>query len=65
MTYHRWRKGRAAPRLNGTRQERVAELPLPAAEELREENIRLRQLVTDLSLEKLKLQETIRALKNQ
>jgi len=65
MTYHRWRKERADRGVNGTRQDRVPELPLSAAEELREENGRLRQLVTDLSLEKLKLQEIIRTLKNQ
>lgn len=65
MTYHRWRKARVHQGLNGTRQERAPELPQSAAEELREENWRLRQLVTDLSLEKLKLQEMIRSLKNQ
>jgi transposase-like protein len=65
MTYHRWRRARVAPASNGTRQERVPEVPQSAAEELREENGRLRQLVTDLSLEKLKLQEIIRAFKNQ
>jgi putative transposase len=65
MTYHRWRKARTDPGLNGTRRELIANLPLSAAEELREENGRLRQLVTDLSLEKLKLQEIIRTLKSQ
>jgi putative transposase len=64
MTYHRWRKARSQPGLNGTRQERVLDLPQSAVEELREENGRLRQLVTDLSLEKLKLQEIVKALKN-
>ena len=61
MTYHRWRKTRSQPGLNGTR---VPDLPQSAVEELRRENRRLRQLLTDLSLEKLKLQEIIRALKN-
>jgi transposase-like protein len=56
MTYHRWRKTRSQPGLNGTR--------VSAVEELRKENRRLRQLLTDLSLEKLKLQEIVRALKN-
>jgi putative transposase len=65
MTYHRWRKARAKGGANGTRRLLTADLPLSSAEELREENGRLRQLVTDLSLEKLKLQETIRALKSQ
>jgi len=65
MTYHRWRKARVDGKSNGTRQDWVAELPQSAAEELREENGRLRQLVTDLSLEKLKLQEIIRSLKSQ
>ena len=65
MTYHRWRKARSTPATRGTSQERVPSVPYSAAEELREENGRLRQLVTDLSLEKLKLQELIKALKNQ
>jgi transposase-like protein len=65
MTYHRWRKARVDRRLNGTRQEPVPELPRSSVEELREENGRLRQLVTDLSLEKLKLQEIVRTLKIQ
>jgi putative transposase len=59
MTLHRWRK--AAPKpgqaVNGssrddqTPQTRIAELQL--------ENSRLRQLLTDLLLEKIKLEETI------
>jgi putative transposase len=65
MTYHRWRKATTRPGLNGTRPERLPDLPQSAVEELREENGRLRQLVTDLSLEKLRLQEIVRALKNQ
>jgi putative transposase len=65
MTYHRWRKARIDRGSNGTHQGEILELPQSAAEELREENGRLRQLVTDLSLEKLKLQEIIRSLKNQ
>jgi transposase-like protein len=61
MTYHRWRKTRTQLRLNGTR---VPELPQSMVEELRWENKRLRQLLADLSLEKLKLEEIVRALKN-
>ena len=60
MTYHRWRKTRSQPGLNGTR----VLLPQSTLEELHKENRRLRQLLTDLSLEKLKLQEILRALKN-
>jgi putative transposase len=63
MTYHRWRKARSQP-LDGNGQERVRDLPQSAMEELREENAWLRQLVADLSLEKQKLQEMVKALKN-
>ena len=70
MTYHRWRKAWSSPGLGRARREPGPELPrsatdLPqsAVEELREENRRLRQLVTDLSLEKLNLQEMVRTLK--
>ena len=59
--YHRWRKTRSQPGLNGTR---VPDLPQSAVEELHKENRRLRQLLTDLSLEKLKVEEIVRALKN-
>jgi len=68
MTYHRWRKARRlahpAPKPAGT---------APAADnlsereqmnqirELRLENMRLRRLVTDLLLEKDKLEEGLRA----
>jgi putative transposase len=66
MTYHRWRKRRSYPRLNGIGQEQVSsDLPPSAVEELRHENARLRQIVTDLSLEKLQLQEAVRSLKKQ
>ena len=54
MTYHRWRKARSQPGLNGNC---VPDFPQSAVEELHKENRRLRQLLTDLSLEKLKLQE--------
>jgi putative transposase len=65
MTYHRWRKGRSYPGPNGTRLEPAPDVPQSAVEELREQNARLRQIVTDLSLEKLQLQETVRNLKKQ
>jgi hypothetical protein len=54
MTLHRWRKAQPAyeasqpPRTRGWR-DRIAELQL--------ENLRLRQLVTDLLLEKIRLEE--------
>jgi putative transposase len=70
MTYHRWRKARAAqPRTPsgaalGTRQQasgrdldaRLAELEL--------ENLRLRRLVTDLLLEKVRLEEVLGSKKS-
>jgi hypothetical protein len=62
MTFHRWRKAHPprsavpSPKATGTEpeagqenRERIAELQL--------ENLRLRRLVTDLLLEKLKLEE--------
>lgn len=57
MTYHRWRKTRSQPGLYG-------DLPQSQVEELHKENRRLRRLLTDLSLEKLELQEILRALKS-
>jgi putative transposase len=65
MTYHRWKKtapassggnvGRSQPESSGAlgRDGMV--------EQLEQENTRLRRLVTDLLLEKLKLEEDIRA----
>lgn len=68
MTYHRWRKAR---RLAQPAQKAVMETvraeTLPEHEqmmqirELRLENLRLRRLVTDLLLEKDKLEEGLRA----
>ncbi len=63
MTYHRWREARlaypaskpaigAAPAVNLAERERVSELRL--------ENMRLRRLVADLLLEKIKLEERLR-----
>ena len=62
MTFHRWRRAHpprtamatsapaaALPELGPEHRERIAELQL--------ENLRLRRLVTDLLLEKLKLEE--------
>ena len=43
-TYHRWRKTRSQPGLNGTT---VPDLPQSAVEELHKEIGRLRQLLTD------------------
>jgi transposase len=65
MTYHRWRKARAeAP---ARRPALAAESrPRPAGsevetriEELQLENSRLRRLVTDLLLEKMRLEESL------
>ena len=49
MTLHRWHKAPAGPRTRGAAN-RITELQL--------ENSRLRRLVTDLLLEKVKLEET-------
>lgn len=66
MTYHRWRSGR--PALEGSKAERRAQRPKdPAAkaenaarlDELQLENSRLRRLVTDLLLEKVRLEEML------
>jgi len=67
MTYHRWRKARltqpamksatgAAPADNLSGREQMNQI-----RELRLENMRLRRLVTDLLLEKDKLEEGLRA----
>ena len=65
MTYHRWRNGR--PALEGAKTEkRGAKDPVIKAEnaarldELQLENSRLRRLVTDLLLEKVRLEETLK-----
>jgi putative transposase len=67
MTYHRWRKARGAPA--SLKPAIIAEHAdgLPEREqmarirELQLENSRLRRLVTDLLLEKVKLEEGVRA----
>jgi len=67
MTYHRWRKargtlGRPAPR-PASKTERI-DIPTDGEQmgqirELQVENSRLRRLVTDLLLEKVKLEESL------
>jgi putative transposase len=69
MTYHRWRKARGALARGAARpaaESRPIDIP-PGREqtnqirELQLENSRLRRLVTDLLLEKVKLEEGLRA----
>jgi putative transposase len=68
MTYHRWRKARAAAPGHAAQpvEESVESAPLAVREqmerisELQLENSRLRRLVTDLLLEKVKLEENLR-----
>jgi hypothetical protein len=65
MTYHRWRKARAAqPRIPsgpalGTRQEASDRDVDARMSALQIENLRLRRLVTDLLLEKVQLEEIL------
>jgi hypothetical protein len=70
MTYHRWRTGRLSHETAGksTPERRAASKPKEALgetdqsarlEELRLENARLRKLLTDLLLEKAKLEEML------
>jgi putative transposase len=67
MTYHRWRKARAAtPEQSPTAPERAAPAPSepPASariSDLQLENSRLRRLVTDLLLEKVALEEALQS----
>src|SRR5713101_6938323 len=68
MTYHRWRKARGAlarPSRPATHVERVGIPPereqMSQIRELQLENSRLRRLVTDLLLEKVKLEEGLHA----
>ena len=62
MTYHRWRKARAAAAARGPA---IMARAHPHAagdariEDLQAENARLRRLVTDLLLEKMRLEETL------
>ncbi len=74
MTYHRWRKLRneqlsgavAAPAVAAAvaPNRRDEELARSRLEEMQLENTRLRRLVTDLLLEKLKLEEELRERQN-
>lgn len=66
MTYHRWRKARAAassrPPAHGLEspRARAPEGDVDARiEALQVENLRLRRLVTDLLLDKVRLEETL------
>jgi len=67
MTYHRWRTGRLpseAPRAIERREQKPKDHAVEAEqashlEELQLENRRLRKLVTDLLLEKVKLEELL------
>jgi putative transposase len=70
MTYHRWRKARgtlapASSRPAAIITEHADNLPereqMARIRELQLENSRLRRLVTDLLLEKVKLEEGVRA----
>lgn len=70
MTYHRWRKARGATARSMSRLAAGAEpseIPTDREEigqirELKIENSRLRRLVTDLLLEKLELEESLRGV---
>jgi len=66
MTYHRWRKGHDVPARAGRSRGASEAIDLEARprgtmSQLELENLRLRRLVTDLLLEKLKLEEEIRS----
>jgi putative transposase len=68
MTFHRWRKGQSLQAASGARStpadvltpERLETQRAARYAELQTENIRLRRLVTDLLLEKMKLEEDVR-----
>lgn len=74
MTYHRWRKLRnaqfsgavAAPAVGAyfAPNKKAEEMPKSRLEEVQLENTRLRRLVTDLLLEKIKLEEELRERQN-
>ena len=67
MTYHRWRKARAAsrsaqPLAGASRIDALAKRDeVKRIGELKVENSRLRSLVADLLLEKMKLEESLQA----
>lgn len=70
MTLHRWRRNRQSPagmerKGRDAVQQDLSQLlapPQSRIEELKVENERLRRLVTDLLLEKIKLEEQLRSL---
>src|SRR5215475_15968398 len=63
MTYHRWRKDAAEPSVqranSGLELHQIDRKPSSRIGELQLENARLRRLVTDLLLEKLRLEEAL------
>jgi putative transposase len=63
MTYHRWRKDAAEPSVqrsnSGLELHQIDRKPSSRIVELQLENARLRRLVTDLLLEKLRLEEAL------
>jgi putative transposase len=64
MTYHRWRKARRAQTAAAEGQQlpaRGATAQVSRIKDLELENARLRQLVTDFLLDKIKLQESLEA----
>jgi putative transposase len=62
MTYHRWRKARGASQIPvATTSETSPSEHTKRISELQLENSQLRRLVTDLLLEKMNLEESIRA----
>ena len=72
MTFHRWRKASRKDAVASLAARAAAEPMLEdkgeltaRAEELKLENLRLRQLVTDLILEKMKLEESLQLTKNR
>jgi len=69
MTYHRWRKARAStrprpPALEGAKVLAAGEDLSARLAELQLENSRLRRLVTDLLLEKVRLEESLGSKKS-
>jgi putative transposase len=64
MTLHRWRKMSPSPRAAVNGPDQLVQVPQASRiAELQLENSRLRRLVTDLLLEKLKLEEAFQAAK--
>jgi|tagenome__1003787_1003787.scaffolds.fasta_scaffold19406713_1 putative transposase len=68
MTYHRWRKAQGSERGGEAGSSNIHEEPgshsrHQSMEELRIENARLRNLFTDVVLEKIKLEDELRSLR--